>query len=61
MVKLALIFLGGMALLGMIGKLLFPGALQRGIKKRLARAKPTTCKRCGRYVIGTSGCDCKKG
>lgn len=61
LVKLALIFLGGMAVLGMVGNLLFPGALQRGLRKRLLSPKTTTCKRCGRYVIGKSGCDCKKG
>jgi hypothetical protein len=61
MVKVAVVFLAGMVVLAMLGNLLFPGAMQRSLKKRLARPKTSTCKRCGRYVIGKSGCDCKKG
>lgn len=60
LIKLTVVFLGGMAIIGLLGNLLFPGALQRGVKKRLAAAKPAVCGRCGRYVIGKS-CDCTKG
>ena len=48
-IKVILLFLIGMAALGMFGKLTFPG------QKRLAAAK---CKRCGRYRIGKGPCSC---
>ncbi|WP_186766517.1 hypothetical protein [Puniceibacterium confluentis] len=51
-VKIVSIFLIGMAVLAMFGKLRMPGA------KRLASAK---CKRCGRYRIGRGPCPCDKG
>lgn len=60
LIKLVVVFLGAMAVLALLGNLLFPGALMRGVKKRLTGAKPATCGRCGRYVLG-KGCDCKKG
>ena len=59
LVKAILIFLAAMVLVGMIGNLLFPGVLSRRVKgKTLSR--PATCPNCGRYVIGKSGCDCRK-
>ncbi|MES2665248.1 MAG: hypothetical protein V4712_04060 [Pseudomonadota bacterium] len=59
LVKIVILFLGGMVVIGMVGKLLFPGAIGRVVRKRLA---PPACPRCGRYVIGAKGCDCgKKG
>ena len=61
MVKAVLVFLFVMVVIGMIGNALFPGSIRRGVKKRLAGAKPSTCPRCGRYVIGSKGCDCRKG
>ncbi|MCZ8078290.1 MAG: hypothetical protein O9289_01975 [Rhodobacteraceae bacterium] len=62
LVKIFILFLGGMALIGLIGKWLFPGAIRRAVSKRASLAKPSRCGRCGRYLIGTDGCDCgKKG
>lgn len=60
LIKLVLVFLGAIAIMGMLGNLLFPGGLRRIVKKRLGAAKPASCARCGRYVIGKS-CDCRKG
>ncbi|WP_197917181.1 hypothetical protein [Thiosulfatihalobacter marinus] len=50
-VKIVSLFLVGMALLAMIGKLRFPG------QKRLQSAK---CPKCGRYRIGKGPCPCRK-
>lgn len=61
MIKAVLVFLLVMLAIGMVGNALFPGSLGRSVKKRLGLAGPATCKRCGRYVIGSKGCDCKKG
>ena len=51
-VKVILLFLVGMAVLAMFGKLRFPG------QARLAAAK---CRRCGRYRIGKGPCSCGAG
>jgi len=48
-IKVILLFLIGMAVLGMFGKLRFPG------QDRLASAK---CPKCGRYRIGKGPCGC---
>ena len=61
LLKVFIFFLAGMALIGLIGKWLFPGAISRSVKKRVALAKPARCRACGRYLIGKSGCDCGKG
>ena len=65
MIKAVIVFLIVMLGIGMIGNALFPGRMTRKLKKTMANAnplkKPPTCKRCGRYVIGKSGCDCGKG
>ena len=59
LVKIIVLFLLAMVLVGMIGKLVFPSALDR--MKSKAKLKGPVCKQCGRYVIGKS-CDCgKKG
>ncbi len=50
MVKVVTLFLIGMLVLAMFGKLRFPG------QKRLESAK---CPKCGRYRIGKGPCDCK--
>lgn len=66
MIKAVVFFLLMMAAIGMLGNVLFPGAVARKIKSRLrgksrfSAAKSATCATCGRYVIGTQGCDCKK-
>ena len=67
MIKAVVVFLLIMAVIGIIGNALFPGAMARQVKSRmrgknrLGAAKSATCKACGRYVIGAKGCDCKKG
>jgi len=55
--KIIFIFLLAMALIGMIGKALFPRGMAR---LRGGREKPAVCPRCGRYIIGQTGCDCGK-
>jgi hypothetical protein len=54
LVKIIIVFLLAMVLVGMIGKVLFPGAA-----KRMLRRAPV-CKSCGRHVIGKT-CACRKG
>ncbi len=49
MVKVVSLFLIGMLVLAMFGKLRFPG------QRRLDAAK---CPKCGRYRIGKGPCDC---
>jgi hypothetical protein len=51
MLKIVALFLVFIAILGMFGKLRFPG------QKRLAQAK---CPKCGRYRIGKGPCSCGK-
>lgn len=50
LVKTILIFLAAMALIGMIGKVLFPKAMPR---LGLAR-----CKSCGKPRVGRGDCTC---
>lgn len=55
LVKTILVFLLVMALVGLIGKALFPGAMRK------VMPKAPVCRKCGRYVVGkTCGCD-KRG
>ncbi|MCF8510152.1 MAG: hypothetical protein K9G43_01780 [Rhodobacteraceae bacterium] len=58
--KIILIFLLGMALIGMIGKALFPGRIDTLTRLRRNNRKTPVCSRCGRYIIGQKGCDCGK-
>lgn len=58
--KIILVFLLAMALVGMIGKVLFPGKLDRLTQLRRKQIKPPVCSRCGRYIVGSKGCDCGK-
>lgn len=53
LVKVILLFLLAMVLIGMIGKLLFPGRMPR-----LGRRKPATCPDCGRPQVGRR-CPCR--
>lgn len=53
LVKIILVFLLAMVLLGMLGKLLFPG---RG--PRLMRRPAAACPACGRPRIGKEACLC---
>ena len=58
--KIILVFLLAMALVGMIGKALFPGKLGKIAQLRRKSLKPPVCPKCGRYMLGASGCDCGK-
>ena len=61
MLKATILFLLVMVVIGMVGNLLYPGALGRQVKRRLTGARKGTCPRCGRPVIGRA-CDCgRKG
>ena len=60
LVKIILVFLLAMALVGMIGKALFPGKMGRITQLRRPGLKPPVCPKCGRYIVGKSDCDCKK-
>jgi hypothetical protein len=61
MIKAVLFFLLVMVAIGMVGNALFPGSIGRNLRKKLGMKGPTTCRACGRYIIGSKGCDCKKG
>ena len=39
---------------------LFPGKLGRIAQLRRKSVTPPVCPSCGRYIIGSSGCDCGK-
>ncbi|WP_199286397.1 hypothetical protein [Pseudogemmobacter humi] len=49
--KIIILFLCAMALVAMIGKLVFPGKARR----------KATCRACGRPLIGRGPCACGKG
>lgn len=50
-VKVVILFLVGMGVMAMFGKLRFPG------QQKLANAK---CPKCGRFRIGKGPCPCQK-
>lgn len=52
MIKIVTLFLVGMVVLAMFGRLRFPG------QKKLGSMK---CDGCGRYRIGSGPCSCGKG
>ena len=58
MVKAVLLFLIVMAVLAMFGRLRFPGGRKNLPGKPGPLGKPGTCPKCGRFLIGKSGCDC---
>lgn len=60
LIKTIFVFLLVMAGIGMIGKALFPGKVGRILQSRRKTLRREVCSRCGRHVIGTSGCDCGK-
>jgi hypothetical protein len=53
--KIIMVFLGLMALVALVGRALFPGALQRVLRKK---SSAPVCTKCGRYLIGRMTCDC---
>jgi hypothetical protein len=54
--KIILVFLGLMALVALVGRALFPGALPKVLRKKVT--PPPVCSKCGRYLIGRTTCDC---
>lgn len=50
--KVVILFLAGMAVLAMFGKLRLPGS---GLVKKVSHAK---CPKCGRHRIGKGPCPC---
>lgn len=52
LVKIVSLFLIGMAVLAMFGKLRMPG------KKKLSA--PRKCRKCGGFILGRGPCNCEK-
>ncbi|WP_212524981.1 hypothetical protein [Actibacterium sp. MT2.3-13A] len=52
--KIITLFLVGMGVLAMFGKLRLPGG------RRLSLNRPAKCPRCGRYQLGKGPCPCGK-
>ena len=59
LVKIVSLFLIGIAVLAMFGRLRVPGAARR-IGKRETPAKPKKCRHCGAYMIGGGPCPCRR-
>jgi hypothetical protein len=55
LLKIIFLFLALMALVALIGRALFPGALPKVLRKKSAAP---VCAKCGRYLIGRKSCDC---
>jgi hypothetical protein len=55
MIKVVSLFLIVIVTLAMFGKL---GWLGKITPKSLQRDKPKLCKKCGRHIIGSKGCEC---
>ena len=55
LVKIVTLFLIGMAVLAMFGKLRLP------YLGKVALKKPTKCRSCGRYLLSNDPCGCGKG
>lgn len=56
MVKLVILFLLAMVLVGMVGKVIFPGGMGRETRRRLGLAEARRCPTCGRPMVGAR-CD----
>jgi len=55
LVKIIIIFLGLMGLVAFVGRVLFPSALPKVLRKK---SSPPVCGKCGRYLIAAKQCDC---
>lgn len=64
MIKAVLLFLLVMVAIGMVANLIFPGSMKRSLgptwRPTWRPKKPGKCPRCGRFLIGSKGCDCGK-
>ncbi len=60
LVKAVSLFLIGMMVLAMFGRLRFPKGRKPDSTLATKLEKPALCGTCGRYLIGSGGCDCKK-
>lgn len=58
-IKIVSLFLIGMGVLAMFGKLRLPSI--EASKTILGLNKPKKCSSCGRHIIGKGPCPCKKG
>lgn len=56
LVKIILLFLLLMAFVALLGRVLFPGALPKVLRRK---ATPPVCARCKRHLIGKTACDCE--
>jgi hypothetical protein len=59
LVKIVSLFLIGIAVLAMFGRLRLPGASRR-IGKGETPTKPKKCRQCGAYMIGEGPCPCRR-
>jgi hypothetical protein len=57
-IKIVTLFLIVIVILAMFGKLGWLGTLAPKRLRRGGAAKPALCKKCGRHIIGSKGCDC---
>jgi len=55
LVKVFIFFLAAMVVIALVGRVLFPSALPKVMRKRNAAPR---CTKCGRYLIGQKTCDC---
>nr|WP_068108813.1 hypothetical protein [Tropicimonas marinistellae] len=60
LVKVVTFFLIGIAVLGMFGRLRWPGGARRIGRSDAKPAKPRKCKACGAYIVGKGPCPCQK-
>ena len=60
LVKIVTLFLIAIAVLGMFGRLRWPGGARRIGSSKHRPPKPRKCKACGAYIIGDGPCPCQK-
>lgn len=57
--KVALLFLLAMAVIALVGRWVFPETHRRLTNLRKA-GRPKSCPECGRPIIGTGKCECRR-
>lgn len=61
LIKVIALFLVVMVALAVFGRLRFPTRSGRKLPPKPGKlTHPKTCDRCGKYIIGSGGCDCSK-